>query len=66
MQSGKVKWFGEKGYGFILGDDGNEYFVHYSGIDKDGYKVLETDQRVEFDIEATDKGKKAVHVRVVD
>lgn len=44
-----VKWFDtRKGYGFIVGDDGQDYFVHYSQIQADGYKTLHTDERVSF------------------
>ena len=47
--NGTVKWFDtRKGYGFIVGDDGQDYFVHYSQIQADGYKTLHTDERVSF------------------
>ena len=49
---GTVKWFNsEKGYGFIVGEDGNDVFVHYSAIQVDGYKTLEEGQSVEYEIE---------------
>lgn len=60
---GEVKWFNEsKGYGFITQDGGDDVFVHYSGIEGDGFKVLAEGQRVEFEIENTAKGPQAVHV----
>ncbi len=61
---GKVKWFNaKKGYGFITKEDGEDVFVHYSGITMDGFKVLRDEQDVEFDIQDGDKGKQAVNVR---
>lgn len=60
---GKVKWFNEsKGYGFLQQDDGPDVFVHYSSIKGDGFKTLTEGQRVEFDIEDGDRGKKAKNV----
>jgi len=64
--TGKVKWFSnERGYGFLLVDgdpDNNEYFVHFSSIDMDGYKTLKAGQEVEFELKDTDKGIQAVNV----
>ncbi len=63
---GQVKWFNtQKGYGFIIGEDGEEYFVHYSTIILDGFKRLEDGQKVEFDISESDKGKIAVNVLAI-
>ncbi len=60
---GEVKWFNEsKGYGFITQEHGDDIFVHYSGIEGEGFKVLAEGQRVEFEIESTSKGPQAVHV----
>ncbi len=60
---GKVKWFnGEKGYGFITAEDGNDVFVHYSVILGDGFKTLEEEQEVEFDVVDGDKGPQATQV----
>ena len=60
---GKVKWFSaDKGYGFICGDDGTEIFVHYSAIVQDGYKTLENDQLVEYDVVVGEKGPQAANV----
>ena len=48
---GTVKWFNnQKGYGFISDEQGNDVFVHYSGITMDGFKSLEEGQAVEFEI----------------
>ncbi|MBR2551553.1 MAG: cold-shock protein [Erysipelotrichaceae bacterium] len=61
--TGKVKWFSaDKGYGFICGDDGTEIFVHYSAIVQDGYKTLENDQLVEYDVVVGEKGPQAANV----
>lgn len=60
---GTVKWFNrKKGYGFIIGEDGNEYFVHYSKIVGDGYKVLDDDQDVTFEVAEENGRKQAVNV----
>ena len=64
---GKVKWFdGTKGYGFITGEDGNEVFVHYSGIVKDGFKALNEKQEVEYELGEGSKGIQAINVKVVE
>jgi len=60
---GKVKWFNaEKGYGFITGDDGNDVFVHYTAIQGDGFKTLEENQDVEFEVVEGEKGPQATEV----
>jgi cold shock protein len=67
MAQGTVKWFNaEKGYGFIAQDGGGaDVFVHFSAIQSDGYRSLEQDQRVEFDITQGQKGPQAENVRAV-
>ena len=61
---GTVKWFNQKkGFGFILGEDGKDYFVHFTGIVKEGFKSLEQDQEVTFDVSSNDKGVIAVNVQ---
>ena len=63
MTQGTVKWFNDqKGFGFIAGGDGNDYFVHHSNINADGYKTLPEGANVEFEIEEGDKGARAVNV----
>ena len=62
--TGKVKWFNaEKGYGFITCEDGREVFVHYTAIVQDGYKSLDANQEVEFEVTEGDKGPQAVDVK---
>ncbi|EFQ62184.1 cold-shock protein [Pseudomonas sp. FP597] len=67
MATGTVKWFNaEKGFGFITQDGGGaDVFVHFSAIQSDGFKTLEENQKVEFEIEQGQKGPQATSVRVV-
>jgi len=59
---GTVKFFNEmKGFGFIVGDDGKEYFVHQTGL-AEGVVLRENDP-VEFDVEEGDRGPKAINVK---
>jgi CspA family cold shock protein len=61
---GKVKFFNrEKGFGFIIGDDGKDYFVHESGLEKD--VTIDEDDSVEFSTEQGDRGLKAINVKKV-
>lgn len=60
---GKVKWFNaEKGYGFIVSEEGNDVFVHFSAIVAEGYKSLEEGQEVEFEVEIGERGQLAKNV----
>lgn len=66
MNEGTVKWFnGEKGFGFIEREDGDDVFVHFSAIQTDGFKTLEDGQKVSFDIEEGDRGLQASNVKPV-
>ena len=66
MAQGTVKFFNaQKGFGFIEREDGDDVFVHYSNIAGDGYKSLEEDQDVSFDIGQGRKGDEAQNVRAV-
>ena len=63
MNKGTVKWFNnQKGYGFISDEAGNDIFVHYSGLNMEGYKSLEEGQEVEFEIFQGEKGPQAANV----
>ncbi|MCR4892762.1 MAG: cold shock domain-containing protein [Lachnospiraceae bacterium] len=60
---GTVKWFNnQKGYGFISDEDGNDVFVHYSGLNMEGFKSLDEGQKVEFDVVNGEKGPQATNV----
>jgi CspA family cold shock protein len=60
---GKVKWFNaEKGFGFIVSEEGNDVFVHFSAIVAEGYKTLDEGQDVTFDVEIGDRGQLAKNV----
>ncbi|HVG27769.1 MAG TPA: cold shock domain-containing protein [Acidobacteriaceae bacterium] len=62
--AGTVRWFNNaKGYGFLGRDGGPDVFVHYSSIEKDGYKSLKEGESVEFDVIQGDKGPQADHVK---
>ena len=66
MTNGIVKWFNSsKGYGFIEQEDGPDVFVHYSGINANGFKTLDEGDSVTFDIAQGQKGPAASNVTVV-
>lgn len=66
MSKGTVKWFNnQKGYGFITAEDGKDVFIHFSGLNMEGFKTLEEGASVEFDITDGAKGPQAVNVEVV-
>ena len=67
MAQGSVKWFNaEKGFGFIAQDGGGaDVFVHYSAIQTQGYRSLDENQRVEFEITQGQKGLQAENIRAI-
>ncbi len=67
MAQGTVKWFNpDKGFGFINIDGGDtDVFVHFSAIDSSGFRSLEENQRVEFDVTQGPKGPQAERVHVI-
>jgi len=64
---GTVKWFNaDKGFGFITPEDGSkDLFAHHSAIQMDGFKTLNENQAVEFEVEQSEKGPRAANIRTV-
>ena len=63
MEKGTVKWFnGEKGYGFVTRENGEDVFAHFSAIQGDGFKTLEEGQAVEFEVETSARGLQAANI----
>ena len=67
MAQGTVKWFNpDKGFGFIAPDDGSaDVFVHFSAIESSGYRTLEENQKVEYNVTQGPKGPQATQVRAL-
>ena len=67
MVTGVVKWFNaDKGFGFITPDDGGaDVFAHFSAIQSSGYRSLDENQRVEFEVTQGQKGPQAANIRSV-
>lgn len=67
FMQGKVKMFNpEKGFGFITMEDGKDVFFHYSQLMMEGFKTIDADTKVEFDLVETDRGLQAQEIKVVD
>lgn len=67
MATGTVKWFGDKGFGFIEPDDKSaDVFVHYTAIQSTGFRTLEEGQKVEYDVEQGPKGPQASNLSVIN
>ena len=63
MNKGTVKWFNnQKGYGFISDEAGNDVFVHYTGLNMEGFKTLEEGQAVEYEVTEGANGPQAINV----
>lgn len=66
MNKGTVKWFNnQKGYGFITDEEGKDVFVHFSGLNMEGFKSLEEGASVEFEVTEGAKGPQATNVTVI-
>ena len=66
MATGTVKWFNpDKGFGFITQDGGPDVFVHFSAIEGSGYRNLEENDKVEFEVTQGPKGPTAANVRKI-
>lgn len=66
-QTGTVKWFNEqKGFGFITTQEGQDVFVHFSAIQRDGFKPLREGLQVSFEFEEGARGQVAANVQVID
>ena len=64
MVKGTIKWFNnKKGYGFITGENNKDIFVHFSAIQQEGYKSLNTGEQVEYELIKSDKGDQAQNVK---
>ncbi|MEW5694129.1 MAG: cold-shock protein [Candidatus Hydrogenedentota bacterium] len=65
-KQGSVKWFDEKkGFGFITQDGGDDIFVHFSAIERSGFKTLKEGQRVQFEVTKSPKGPRAEKVKPI-
>lgn len=65
--TGKVKKFSkEKGFGFIQGEDGKDYFFYYTALNMKGFKTVDPDQEVQFEVEETEKGLRAADIDIIN
>ena len=67
MAKGTVKWFDpKKGFGFVLNDEGQDVFVHYTSIGGDGFRCLRNGQEVEYEEIDSDKGLQGRDVKILE
>ncbi len=67
MRRGTVKWFSsDKGYGFIAREEGEDVFFHFTALENTGFRTIEKNDEVEFELETSSKGPKATRVVPVD
>lgn len=67
METGTVKWFNnEKGFGFIVNEQNKDIFVHFTGIEMEGFKYLNAGQKVVFKESANSRGPQATNVKVIE
>lgn len=67
MEKGFVKWFdNRKGYGFLIYNEDEEIFVHFTAIEEEGFKTLEENQQVTFQVMEGTRGQQAAHVKKID
>ena len=67
MPKGSVKWFDpKKGFGFVINEQGQDVFVHYTNIDREGFRCLRNGQTVEYEQVASDKGLQGKSVRIIE
>lgn len=67
METGLVKWFdNRKGYGFLIYNEDEEIFVHFTAIEEEGFKTLEENQQVTFQVMEGTRGLQAAHVKKID
>ena len=65
MKGKVVRFNPKKGFGFIRSDDEQDIFFHYSSLDMDGFKTVNPDDEVEFDLEKTEKGLRASNIKIL-
>lgn len=66
-ETGTVKWFSsEKGYGFVVRDQGGDVFVHHTQIEGTGYRTLQEGQKVEYSVIQSEKGLQAQQVKPIE
>ncbi len=64
--TGTVKWFNnKKGYGFIEKEGGGDVFAHFSEIQSEGFKMLDENQKVEFELKEDERGERATNIVAV-